>query len=71
MSTPIVTHPEDPTSAMRQVRLDALKPQVSREAVLEVLQPLVLDTMVERTNTLPQAVGDAGLMVAETPDQPC
>jgi hypothetical protein len=49
MSTPIVTHPEDPTAPMRQAK---------REAVLEVLQQLVRDTMRERTNALTRAVED-------------
>jgi hypothetical protein len=88
--------------------MEALTRQVSREAVLEVLQPLVLVTMCERTNALTRAVedlmarppenrweldglvtahpsrdlvevgracvrlaGEAWLIVADTPDQPC
>jgi hypothetical protein len=46
----------DPTAAMRQARLEARKQQVSREAVMEVLAQLVLDTMFERTNALTRAV---------------
>ena len=52
MSTP------DPMAAMRQARMEALKQQVSREAVIEVLQQLMLDTMFERTNALTRAVHD-------------
>src|SRR3954454_17146360 len=46
----------DPKAAMRQARMEALKQQVSREAVKEVLPQLVLDTMFERTNALTRAV---------------
>jgi hypothetical protein len=38
--------------------MEALTRQVSREAVLEVLQPPVRDTMRERTNALTRAVED-------------
>jgi hypothetical protein len=48
----------DPTAAMRQARMEALKQQVSREAVVAVLPQLVLDTMFERTNALTRAVLD-------------
>jgi hypothetical protein len=52
MSTP------DPMAAMRQARMEVLTQQVSREAVIEVLPPLVLDTMFEGTNALTRAVND-------------
>jgi len=48
----------DPTAARRQARMEAVTQQISREAVVAVLPPLVLDTMVERTNALTRAVHD-------------
>jgi hypothetical protein len=48
----------DPKTAIRQARMDALKPQVSRDAVIAALQQLVLDVTFERTNALTQAVDD-------------
>jgi hypothetical protein len=48
----------DPMAAIRQARMDALTPQVSRDAVIAVLQQLVLDVTFERTNALTQAVDD-------------
>ena len=45
-------------AALRQARIGALKQQISREAVIEVLPQLVLDTMFERTNALTRAVHD-------------
>jgi hypothetical protein len=44
------------TAAIRQARMDALKPRVSRDAVIAALQQLVLDTMFGRTNALTRAV---------------
>ena len=55
----------DPTAARRQARLEARKPQVSREAVVAVLPQLVLDTMFERTNALTWAVHD---LMAQPPE---
>jgi hypothetical protein len=48
----------DLKAALRQAHMEALKQQVSREAVMAVLQQLVLDTMFERTNALTRAVHD-------------
>jgi hypothetical protein len=55
----------DPTAALRQARLEALTPQISREAVMAVLPPLVLDTMFERTNALTRAVHE---LMAQPPE---
>jgi hypothetical protein len=55
----------DSTAAQRQARMEAFKPQVSREAVMEVLPQLVLDTMFERTNALTRAVHD---LMAQPPE---
>ena len=48
----------DPKAAIHQARMDALKPQVSRDTVIAALQPLVLDVMFERTNALTRALDD-------------
>ncbi|SRR6266498_5916614 len=55
----------DPTAARRQARMEALKQQVSCEAVMAVLPQLVLDTMCERTNALTRAVHD---LMAQPPE---
>jgi hypothetical protein len=55
----------DPKAALRQARMEALKQQVSREAVIEVLQQLMLDTMFEGTNALTRAVHD---LMAQLPE---
>jgi hypothetical protein len=47
-----------PKTAIRQARMDALTPQVSRDAVIAALQQLVLDVTFECTNALTQAVDD-------------
>jgi hypothetical protein len=48
----------DPTAALRQARVEVLKQQISREAVVAVLPQLVIDAMFERTNALTRAVDD-------------
>jgi hypothetical protein len=55
----------NPKAALRQARMEALKQQISREAVMAVLQQLVLDTMFERTNALTRAVHD---LMAQPPE---
>jgi hypothetical protein len=52
-------------AAQRQARMEAFKQQVSREAVMEVLPQLVLDTMFKRTNALTRAVHD---LMAQPPE---
>ena len=63
-STSYISTP-DPTAALRQARVEALKQQISREAVMAVLPQLVLDTMFERTNALTRAVHD---LMAQPPE---
>jgi hypothetical protein len=58
----------DPKAALCQARMEALKQQISREAVMAVLQELVLDTMFERTNALTRAVDD---LMAQPPGDRC
>jgi hypothetical protein len=55
----------DSTAALRQAHMEALTPQISREAIMAVLPPLVLDTMFERTNALTRAVRD---LIAQPPE---
>src|SRR4051812_46312335 len=55
----------DPRAILRQARVEALKQQISREAVIEVLPQLVLDTMFERTNALTRVVHD---LMAQPPE---
>jgi hypothetical protein len=55
----------NPKAALRQARMEALKQQISREAVMAVLPQLVLDTMFERTNALTRAVHD---LMAQPPE---
>jgi hypothetical protein len=55
----------DPGATLRQARMEALKQQISCEAVIEVLQQLVLDTMLERTNALTRVAHD---LMAQPPE---